>query len=246
MARSLLVGGMSGLLGGLADRLLGREGTRWAGSVEDLLYEGETVRGRVSVGDNRVVVTTHRLLAFTPTREGENYRQVDLPNVDDVSAGYDGEDHLLPQALRAAVYGLLLLAVGVFVDFDSFVPTDVFDDTSEAAGRIGLGGMFAMMGRLLDIIARLDDVARALGALVLLFAVFVLLVYVLTRDRAVVVRVAGDTPDVVVPVDEADVGVAVSQLEDVLFGPDAGDGGRDGDPAGATARHDGEGRDPVQ
>lgn len=244
MGRSPLVRGMSGFFGGLADRLLGREGTRWAGSVEDLLYEGETVRGRVSVGDNRVVVTTHRLLAFTPTREGENYRQVDLPNVDDVRAGYDGEDHLLPRALRAAVYGLVLLAVGVFVDFDSFVPTDAFDGTGEAAGRIGLGGMFAMMGQLLDIVARLDDAALVIGVLVCLFAVFVLAVYVLTRDRAVVVRVAGDTPDVVVPVDEADVQIAVSQLEGALFEPDGG-GDRERDASG-TARSDGDRRDPVQ
>ena len=236
---------MSGVLGGLADRLLGREGARWAGSVEDLLYEGERVRGRVSVGDDRVVVTTHRLLAFTPTGEGENSRQVDLPNVDDVRAGYDGEDALLPQALRAAVYGLVLLAVGFLVDFDSFVPTDVFDSTSETAGRIGLGGLFATMGRLLDVVASLDDVARVAGALVLLFAVFVLAVYALTRDRAVVVSVAGDAPDVVVPVGEADVQVAVSQLEDVLFGPDAGGGDRDRDASG-TARGDGEHRDPVQ
>ncbi|MFB6195135.1 MAG: hypothetical protein ABEI80_03115 [Haloplanus sp.] len=237
---------MSGPLrdvGGLVDRLLGRDGTRWAGSVEDLLFEGERVRGRVPVGDNRVVVTTHRLLAFTPTRDGENYRQVDLPNVADVEAGYDGEDNLLPGALRAAVYGLILLVVGVFVDFGSFVPTDAFQGTGEAAGRIGLGGMFAAMGRLLEIIARLDEVARVVGALVLLFAVFVLAVYVLTRDRAVVVRVAGDAPDVVVPVDEADAQAAVSRLEDVLFG---GTAGTDGEARDATAGADTDRGDPVQ
>lgn len=214
---------MSGFLGGLGDRLRGREGTRWAGSVEDFLYDGETVRERVAVGDNRVVVTSHRLLAFTPTRGSENYREVDLPNVADVEAGHDGETHLLPQAARAFVYGAILLAVGVFVDFDGFVPTDAFGGTGEAAGRLGLGGLFAVVGQLLDVIARLDDVARAVGAVVVLFAVFVLAVYLLTRDRAVVVTVAGEAADVVVPVDgDTDASAAVADLEYVLF--DAGTG----------------------
>jgi len=210
---------MRGALGRLADRLLGRDGTRWAGSVEDLLYEGETIRREVAVGEDRVVVTSHRLLAFTPTGEGENYRQVDLPNVADVSAGHDGERTLLVQAGRAFLYGAVLLAVGVFVDFGAFVPTDVFANAS-AAGRIGLGGVVGLVQRFLNLVASLDEIARLVGALVVLFAVFVLAVYLLTRDRAVVVHVAGDTEDVVVPVDDGEtVDAAVTDLERALFGP---------------------------
>lgn len=213
---------MRGALGDLVDRLLGRGGTRWAGSVADLLYEGETVRQEVAVGDDRVVVTSHRLLAFTPTREGENYRQVDLPNVADVRVGSDGEGHLLGQAGRAFLYGAVLLAVGVFVDFGAFVPTDAFANTG-AAGRLGLGGIIAVMQRFLNLIASLDEIARLVGALVVLFSTFVLAVYMLTRDRAVVVRVAGDADDVVVPASEDGVNAdaAVADLEQALFGPDS-------------------------
>jgi hypothetical protein len=212
---------MSAVLGDLVDRLLGRDGTRWAGSVEDLLYEGETIRREVPVGEDSVVVTSHRLLAFTPTGEGENYRQVDLPNVADVSAGHDGERTLLVQAGRAFLYGAVLLAVGVFVDFGAFVPTDVFANAS-AAGRIGLGGVIGLVQRFLNLVASLDDIARLVGALVVLFSVFVLAVYLLTRDRAVVVHVAGDAEDVVVPVDDgATVDAAVADLERALFDPAA-------------------------
>jgi len=231
---------MRGALGRFADRLFGRGGTRWAGSVEDLLFEGESVRQEVAVGEDRVVVTSHRLLAFTPTRDGENYRQVDLPNVADVSAGHDGERTLLLQAGRAFLYGAVLLAVGVFVDFGAFVPTDVFANAS-AAGRIGLGGVIGLVQRFLNLVASLDEFARIVGALVVLFAVFVLAVYLLTRDRAVVVHVAGDAEDVVVPVDDGvNIDAAVADLERVLFGPDA-ETGDDSPDVGTDANEVGRG-----
>ena len=243
MGRSPARGGMRGPLGGVVDRLRGEE-RRWAGTVEDLLYEGETVRRRVAVGGNEVVVTSHRLLAFTPTSDAENYRAVDLPNVADVTAGYDGEEGLLFQAGRAFLYGAVLLAVGVFVDFEAFVPTDAFAGTGDAVGRLGLGGMFSLMNRMLELLASLDDVARAIGALVVLFSVFVLAVYLLTRDRAVVVGVAGDADDVVVPVGntgtEVDIKQTIADLEGALFDPADGAGtGSDVGP-GSDARPGGD------
>ena len=57
-------------------------GMYWVERAEGLLYEGESVRETVPVGAGGIVVTTHRLLAFTPDREGPNFRQVDRPNVD--------------------------------------------------------------------------------------------------------------------------------------------------------------------
>jgi hypothetical protein len=240
---------MRGALGGFVDRLLGRDGTRWAGSVADLLYEGETVRRELAVGEDQVVVTSHRLLAFTPTRDGENYHQVDLPNVVDVRAGYDGERHLIGRALRTLLYGALLLAVGVFVDFGAFVPADAFSNTG-ATGRLGLGGVIGLVQQVLGLIARLDEIARLVGALVVLFAVFVLAVYLVTRDRAVVVRVAGDADDVVIPANEDRVNVdaAVADLERALFGtdptePDAGPTGRGADTAATTPDGDEHGSD---
>lgn len=227
-------------LGGLGDPDSGDDRQRWAGSVADLLYDGERVRERVEVGDSRAVVTTHRLLAFTSTREGDNYRQVDLPNVDGVAAGHDGEDWLLLHVARAFLYGAVLLAVGVFVDFETFVPADVFAGTGDAVGRLGLGGVFALMRRVLTLLASLDELARLVGAVVLLGAVAVLGIYVRTRERAVVVSVAGDE-DVVVPVDAADTDAAVADLERALFdaAPGAGGSGFDsGEDAGGTTGPD--------
>ena len=99
---------MNGVLGQLREQIQGHEGRGWAGSVDDLLFDGERVRRSVSLGDNRVVVTSHRLLAFTPGRSGENYRQVDVPNVTDVRAGNEGESILVFQAARMYLYGGVL------------------------------------------------------------------------------------------------------------------------------------------
>ncbi|MFB6152248.1 MAG: hypothetical protein ABEJ40_10615 [Haloarculaceae archaeon] len=221
-----------GLLGRVVDRLTGREGRAWAGSVEDLLFEGESVRRRVSLGGNRVVVTTHRLLAFTPDADGENYRTVDLPNVTDVRAGHEGETNLLWQAGRLFVYAGLLLAVGFLFDFGTIVPTDAFSGTGAATGRLGLGSLVGMMRRLLSLIALIDDVARLLGALLVLLGTFVVGVYLLTRERVLVVGVAGDeADDIHVPLgeegDAIDLDDAVAALERSLF--ERGPGGPTGD-----------------
>ncbi|QLH79628.1 hypothetical protein HZS55_21045 [Halosimplex rubrum] len=199
------------------DSVRGTGGRAWAGSVDDLLYDGESVRERLELGeDNRVVVTSHRLLAFTPDGDGENYRAVELPNVADVRAGHEGEDNLIRHGGRLGIYGAVLLAVGVFVDFGSFVPTDAF--AGAGAGQLGMGGLLAMLQRFLSLIARTDEFARTIGALLVLFAVFVFGVYLLTRDRVLEVGVAGDADPIRVPADDETIDGAVADLEVVLFG----------------------------
>ncbi|WP_436908034.1 hypothetical protein [Halosimplex marinum] len=218
---------LRGLLGGLG----GTGGSAWTGSAEDLLYDGESVRERVDLSDgDRVVVTTHRLLAFTPGDDGKNYREVDLPNVADVRAGHAGEANLLRLGARLGVYGAVLLAVGVFVDFGSFVPTDAF--AGAGAGRLGMGGLLSILRRALSLLARTDEFARMIGALLVLFAVSVLAVYLLTRDRVLEVAVVGDGDPIRVPADGDTIDGAVADLEAVLFG--GGDAGADdrGPPPG--------------
>lgn len=230
---------MDDVLRDLLNQFRGRDGVAWAGSVEDLLFEGERVRRTVEVGDDRVVVTTHRLLAFTPGSDGENYQQVDLPNVADVRAGHEGETNLLRHGARFLLYGGILLAIGVFVDFSSFVPTEGFSG-GEGASRLGLGGMLATMNRFLGLLADLDEVARIVGAVLLLFSTFVFGVYLLTRDRVLVVDVAGDE-NVQVPAGDAGedrLDAAVDELERVLF--EGTTGAADGD----DGRTDSSGPDP--
>lgn len=230
---------MGGLFDQLRDGLFGREGRAWAGSVEDLLFDGESVDRKIAVGDNEVVVTSHRLLAFTPDGDGENYRTADLPNVDDVRAGHVGEDNLVVHAVKLFLYGVVFLGVGFLFNFDEIIPLDAFDDAGEGAGQLGIGGLFGMMRQLLELIAMIDDVSRALGALFMLFGAFVVMVYLLTRERVLVVSVAGDEGNIAVPpgenAPENAVDDAVAELERVLFEPDASAAGERRSDAGADA-----------
>ncbi|QLH84612.1 hypothetical protein [Halosimplex pelagicum] len=220
------------------DSVRGTGGRAWAGSVEDLLYDGESVRERVELGEgSRVVVTSHRLLAFTPESDGENYRAVDLPNVADVRTGHEGEANLLRHGGRLGVYGAVLLAVGVFVDFGSFVPTDAF--AGAGAGQLGMGGLLSILQRFLSLIARTDEFARMIGALLVLFAVFVFGVYLLTRDHVLEVGVAGDDDPIRVPADGETIDGAVADLEVVLF-ETAETGGANGASAHDAPTSDGD------
>ncbi len=84
--------------------------------VEDLLYDGETVRETVDLAAGQVVVTSHRVLAFTPRTEGANFRQADLPNVEGVGLGAQTEADLLERALRFGVIGVVLLGFGALTE----------------------------------------------------------------------------------------------------------------------------------
>ncbi|WP_276273209.1 hypothetical protein [Haloarcula litorea] len=173
----------------------------WVNRAGDLLYDGEGVQEQVRVGDGGVVVTSHRVLAFTPDREGPNYRAVERPNVEGVGLTTDGETDHLERGVKALVAGLALVAAGYTVDLDGLVSGVSLSDTA-ATGAAGLGRMLGTLQTLLGLLARLDDLLLLFGALALLFAVVVLGVYLWSRERVLVVEVAGDD-DVHLPAPES-------------------------------------------
>lgn len=158
--------------------------------VEDLLYDGETVRETVDLATGQVVVTSHRVLAFTPRTEGANFRQADLPNVEGVGFGAQTEADLLERALRFSVIGVVLLGFGVVVDFGSIVG-DVDLTGGEAAGQIGIGGMLGAIQTMLGLIRSLDQYMQLFGAVALVLGVVLLSVYWYLREPTVVIEVAG-------------------------------------------------------
>ncbi|MEF8782540.1 MAG: hypothetical protein V5A39_06190 [Haloarculaceae archaeon] len=178
--------------------------------VEDLLYDGETVRETVDLEAGQVVVTSHRVLAFTPGTNGANFRQADLPNVEGVGFGAETEANLLERAIRFGVVGVVLAGFGVVVDFGSIVG-DVDLTGGEAAGKIGIGGMLGSIQTLLGLIRSLDQYMQLFGAVALLLAALFLGVYWYLREPTLVVEVAGED-DIHVPRTDRDVDV-VSRLE---------------------------------
>lgn len=173
--------------------------SRWFARVDGLLFDGETVETRVDVGEGGVVVTSHRVLAFTPDDEGSNFEYVDRPNVDGVERTARGQLRFAIAAVKAILVGAVLLAAGHFVSLDGLVGS--IDMTG--AGGMGLGGFLSAMQTLLNLLAVLDEILTALGALVLLLGAFLLGVYAWTRTDLLVVEVAGGD-DVELRVGEGD------------------------------------------
>lgn len=175
----------------------------WVERAGDLLYDGETIRERVRVGDGGVVVTSHRLLAFTPDRDGPNFRQVDRPNVEGVDRQRAGNADFLEQGVKALVAGVVLVAAGQMVSLDSLVAGVSLSGVS-SAGAMGLGGMLGLLQGMLRLMAQLDDLMTLFGGLALAVAAVVLGVYLWSRERLLVVSVAGgDDVELPAPDDDA-------------------------------------------
>jgi len=163
----------------------------WVARAESLLYDGEVIEADVRLDRGGVVVTSHRVLVFTPDREGSNYRQVDRPNVEGVDVTTKGDWSFLELGVKALVIGVVLVGAGMTVSLDSLVG-NVSLDSGGAASAVGIGGMLGMLQTMLTLMAQLDDLMRLFGGLALAFAAVVLGVYLWSRDRLLVVRVAGD------------------------------------------------------
>ena len=178
--------------------------TGWLDRVEDLLYDGEEVVERVPIADGGIVVTSHRVLAFTPNRD------VDRPNVTGVAEQASGEWGFLQQATKAFVVGVVLLIAGQTVSFDSLVGSV---SIGSGAAQVGMGGMLGLLSSFLQLMARLDELMTTFGALALLFGVVVFGVFVWTRERQLVVKVDGeDAEDLRLPASE-DADEMVQRLE---------------------------------
>ncbi|HKL28059.1 MAG TPA: hypothetical protein VJ898_02210 [Natrialbaceae archaeon] len=181
--------------------------------VSDLLYRGETVAESVEVDGNGVVVTSHRVLALTPEGDGPNFRHVDRPNVTGVRVETVGASRWLRRTFQPFVLGLVLLAGGWIVDLDGL--TSGLDSTStETAGRTGVGGVVSMAEGLGRALAFFDDALLVGGALCLLLVAAFLGVYAHSRQRRLIVAVAGEE-DLSIPV-ECDRPEAVGRLRDCL------------------------------
>lgn len=176
---------------------------RWVERADELLFDGETVESRVEVGEGGVVVTSHRVLAFTPDREGPNYRAVDRPNVERVERTTSGHWPFLERGAKAVGAGVALLVASQLISLDGLVG-DVSLGGS-AASQLGMGGMFGLLQTLLTLLTRLDDIMLTFGVLALAFGAVVLGVYAWTREGVIVVTVAGED-DVELSAPETDDG----------------------------------------
>lgn len=191
----------------------------WEHQVEEMLYEGESVSETFALDSARVVVTSHRVLTFTPEMDGAHFEQVERPNVTRVRRSAVGESENIARGVKYGVIGLVLFVAGSMIDFGGIVGDVNLD--SEGAGQLGIGGTLGMINQMLAFIAQIDDLMRTFGLLALFLAVVMFGVYALTREATFVLEVAGGE-DVHLPRPE-DAQETLLQLEAAIAGQEAPD-----------------------
>ena len=165
--------------------------------LRSLLYDGESVVEVVDCADGRVAVTSHRLLALTPGGGGPNVRTVERPNVEEVTTAGTGGERAAEVGVKAAVLGVVGVAVAPFAAID--VPA--VDD-----GVVGIGALASLFGLL----GRIDDALRLLGVAALAVAFLAGAWVLYARERVVRIAVAGDD-DLFVAADDAEAAAATLQ-----------------------------------
>ncbi|MFB6133001.1 MAG: hypothetical protein ABEJ44_06325 [Halanaeroarchaeum sp.] len=156
--------------------------------LDRLLYAGEEMLVRVGRSPTEIVVTSHRLLAFTPEAEGANFHAIHRPNVDGIDLDASGRTGLLTGGGKALLVGLVGLLAGLLVDFDGLATAI----PSTGTDAVGTGGVLAMLGAFRTAISLADSALFAFGGLLAAAGAVAIAVFWLTRDHHLVVSVAGD------------------------------------------------------
>ena len=162
--------------------------TDWAAEVDRLLHDGEDVEELLDVGPDRLVVTTHRLLAFMPSGDGSRFEAIHRPNVTGVELQSGGSPQHLERALKAGILGFFLIAGGATVSLDGMLTGSV---DAAAASQTGVGDIIGFLGVLATILALVDDILLVTGLISFGVAAVATSIYLRSRDTDVVVRVAG-------------------------------------------------------
>jgi hypothetical protein len=190
---------------------------RWDDRASERLRHGETLEASVPVGGNGVVVTTQRVFAFTPEGDGANFRSVERPNVEEVTADATSDTAWLGYVPRAALAGIAGVGLGLTVDFGNLL--DLGDIAGQGAGRVGMGGMLTVLQQVSRLLGLLDQVLLVGGLLALALALGAFGLYLQSRTKTVRITVAGGD-DLHVPA--ADRSDAVARLQQHLAdGPTA-------------------------
>lgn len=192
--------------------------------VSELLYDGETVEREVTFGSNRLLVTTHRVLAATPDAPGANFRKIDRPNVENVGIGTDSSPGHLVKSGGLVVIAAPLVAGSRILDFDG-----MFEGLSTGRGAQAIGVNTGFLETLGFVFGLIDDTLLWSGVVCLVLALLFVGLYVRSRTTVVRVDVAGEG-NVSFPVGNVpDVDEGVAEVRHALgFGSPPESAGEDG------------------
>ncbi len=185
--------------------------TAWEGRVDELLYAGESIRERVHVDGHELVVTSHRVLQFTPDAvDGPRFRQVDRPNVATVRLQTSESLGLLFWSLAFAVVGAALVVVAFSYEFGGVVP-----DLN--GGGPGMGAVQGTVEAIESLLSVFELFLLVTGVLTIVVGLVAFGWYVRTRTQRLVVAVVG-ARDLTIPRPAEGADAAVAALETAIAG----------------------------
>jgi hypothetical protein len=163
---------------------------RWSERARERLRPNETVEESIPVGENGVVVTNQRVLAFTPEGDGPNFRAIERPNVEGASLQHSGETGYLEYVGKGALAGVAGIAIGLTVDFGGLFAIESV--SSDGAGAVGAGGLTQLLAQINSLLDMADEALLVGGLLALALALGALGMYIESRSYDLVVDVAGE------------------------------------------------------
>lgn len=167
----------------------------WQSHVDQLLYEGEQVLADTQGREAGVVVTSHRLLVFTPHTDGPNLRTVERPNVTAVTKRSSGDARWLTAGAKWFVTGLTLAIVGLLLDLDGVIGEVSTDGT---AGQVGVGWVTELFSVFNTVFSLLDDLLLVGGLVSLVAGLALFGWYWQTRADVLEIGLAGRS-DIEIP-----------------------------------------------
>lgn len=179
--------------------------------VERQLRKDEEIEVTMTAGEGRLVLTSHRVFAVTPERDGPNFATARRPNVEGVDKETTGGSSHLERGIKAVVVGLLLLGISASVDLGGLLGDATVE--SSTAGQVGVGQIVAMLDVLQTVLALLDAAMLVGGFAAALFGLASLGLFVRERQRNLVVCVAGDDLRLDADVSDSDLADLQRRLE---------------------------------
>ncbi|WP_327053283.1 hypothetical protein [Halomicrococcus gelatinilyticus] len=180
--------------------------------LAELLFAGEEVEEEIPVGGARIVVTSHRVLAFTPEGDERLFDHADRPNVVDARVRTAGRGQYLSWAVRSMVYGGVLVGFGTLLHNSGVLATV---GGSNVPGGRAIGGVDRAIRVASDLFGVLTDVFLFLGvALLVLAAAFAVRYYASQSEELVIERLGRDA--ICIPADAERAETAARQIRGIV------------------------------
>jgi hypothetical protein len=176
--------------------------------LSEMLFQGEEVEEEFTVEGARVAVTTHRVLVFTPDGDGRRFDHADRPNVLDAGVETTGKDSYVGWGTKAGVYGAVLFGGGVLLETSGVLDSLGGVTAPQDAPGAGIAQLVSLLPQAFG---ALTTALLVGGGLLVVGALALVGLYFSSRERELVIELAGRDP-MRVPVRDDDAEAVARRL----------------------------------